>query len=282
MVTQTVVTKSETGQTEESAFLEKEERLAPGYSVLKHIRRGKDCDVYHVWSEERLCGCIGKTLRPDCLKKQSAKNRLIQEGEYLKRLSHPNLVRAYEVYTGPSPVVIQETLTGQTLSHLIKTHRNRRLPLKQLAHLGIQLCSVMHYLHRHEILHLDLKASNIISQPPLAKVIDLSIACTPGEAKKGAGTRQFMAPEQARGDRLTAAADVWGIGAVLYHAATGKAPFTAYDDKRYDQLERQADQVRSHRRMPTDFANIIDRSLHSEPEKRPAVEELMKILKRFK
>jgi len=285
MITQTVLMKNETEQMEqakEPAILKEGEILVAGYSVLEHLRRGKDCDVYHVWSEERLCGCIGKNLRPDRLEKRSARDRLIREGEYLQKLSHPNLVRAYEVYSDPNPVVIQETLTGQTLSHLIKTHRNRRLPLKQLAHLGIQLCSVIHYLHRHDVLHLDVKASNIISQPPLAKLIDLSIACTPGEIKKGAGTRQFMAPEQARGDRLTEAADVWGIGAVFYHAAAGKAPFKAYDDKRYDQLERQANRVRSHRRMPTDFANIIDQCLHPDPEKRPAVEELMKILKRFK
>lgn len=248
--------------------------LISGYQVLNHMQRGKDYDVYNVWSSERHCRCIAKTLRPDRIHKTSSKKHLLREGQYLQTLTHPNLVRAYEVYSEPCPTMIQETLTGETLSHLIQTHKQRRLPLKQLAHLGIQLCSVIHYLHQHGILHLDLKSSNIISQPPLAKVIDLSIAAKPGQKKQGAGTRKFMAPEQARGDELNEAADIWGIGAVLFHAATGKRPFLAYESERYDQLERRADHVHTHRRVPALFADTIDQCLEPEPAERPDIEQI--------
>ncbi|GGB52393.1 protein kinase [Virgibacillus dakarensis] len=265
--------------TDNPAFIKEGDYLFPRYTVIELMRRGKDCDVYHVWSEDRYCSCIGKCLRPDRLEKRAAKERLIREGEYLKRLTHPNLVRAYEVHNDPFPIMIQETLTGQTLHHLVKTQQNRRLSVKQLAHLGAQLCSVMHYLHQEGILHLDLKPSNIINQPPLAKVIDLSIAAQPGEIKKGAGTRQFMAPEQARGDQLTTAADIWGIGAVLFFAATGNAPFQTYDGNRYDQLERCAEKVQTCRRLPANFANIINRSLHPNPLQRPKIEEIASTMK---
>lgn len=255
--------------------------LVPGYEVMEHLHRSNDYDVYHVWSEERYCGCIAKTLLPDRLDEHSARgsvrgsarDRLLSEGELLKKLAHPNLVRAYETFAEPVPAVILETLTGQTLAHLIETHQRKRLPARQVAQLGLQLCSALRYLHRNDLLHLDLKPSNIVAQPPLAKVMDLSIARPPGQGRKGAGTRYYMAPEQARGGHLSPATDAWGVGAVLFEAATGEAPFAAYEEGRYDQLERRAVPIRSRRRLPTSLANAIDCCLEPEPALRPTMEE---------
>ncbi|WP_218775578.1 serine/threonine-protein kinase [Oceanobacillus senegalensis] len=274
------ITKMSAAHTEP---LQKGESLIPGFTVIHHMRRGKDCDVYYVWSEERLTGCIAKTLQPETQENEVMRKRMIKEGEYLKTLSHPNLVRAYEVVESPTPVFIQETLTGETLSHLIRslTSQNEVLPTKQVAHLGMQLCSVVHYLHLHNILHLDIKPSNIISQPPLAKVIDLNLAASPGEVRKGMGTKQYMAPEQARGDVLTTAADVWGIGAVLFFAATGKRPFQSLEDGRYEQLERPAEPVQTYREMDESLANHINRCLQHEPEQRPDLKELHEFLRTF-
>lgn len=261
----------------------KGESLIPGYTVIHHMRRGKDCDVYYVWSEERLSGCIAKTLQPEALQNEDAKKRIIKEGEYLKDLSHPNLVRGYEIITNQAPVLIQETLTGETLSHLIRnlTNQNKVLPVRQLAHLGMQLCSVVHYLHLHNLLHLDIKPSNIISQPPLAKVIDLNLVASPGEVRKGIGTKQYMAPEQAIGDVLTTAADVWGIGAVLFFAATGKRPFQSFEDGRYEQLERPAEPVKTYREMDDFLASHIDSCLRYDANQRPRLSEIYEFLRSF-
>jgi serine/threonine protein kinase len=266
-----------------TAPLQKEDFLFPGYTVIHHMNRGKDCDVYYVWSEERLSGCIAKTVQPHALDNQDAKKRVIKEGEYLKALSHPNLVRGYEIVESPIPILIQETLTGETVSHLIRslTARGEFLPVKQLAHLGMQLSSAVHYLHQNNILHLDLKPSNIISQPPLAKVIDLNLAAEPGEIKKGTGTRQYMSPEQARGDILTKAADVWGIGAVLFFAATGKRPFRSAEDGRYEQLERPAEPVQAHRQMNPSLADLINRCLQENTNERPGTKEIHEFLQLF-
>jgi serine/threonine protein kinase len=260
--------------------------LAPGYRVLEHLHRSRSYDVYGVWSAERCCRCIAKTPAPDMLEKRSARNRLLREGRLLGRLTHPHFVRLYEALKEPQPVLILETLTGETLAHLIH-RRGRRLPLREIAYLGLHLCSAMHYLHRHGLLHLDLKPSNIISQPPLAKVIDLSIARPPGRGRSGVGTVPYMSPEQARGGHLTAAADVWGIGVVLYEAATGRRAFpgsTGSDtehEARYEQLERRADPVREHRRVPPAFAAAVDRCLEPAPADRPAVGELFAQLDRL-
>ena len=167
-----------------------------------------------------------KQPRQDLLGSEKRAHGLLREGRLLGKLTHPHIVRLYETLEEPHPILILETLTGETLSYIIDTSY-RRLPLSSVVNLGLHLCSAMHYLHAHGILHLDLKPSNIVSERGLAKILDLSIARPPGRGKKGAGTKQYMAPEQVRGERVGPATDVWGIGAVLYEAATDVTPFNA-------------------------------------------------------
>ena len=216
--------------------LEEGDTLIENYKVITHMRRGKDCDLYHLWSEERMCSVIGKTVQPNAAAKEKAAARLTREGELITKLSHPNLLRGYELHRGDVPVVIQETLTGETISHLVRQtyKQGEELPLIQLAQFGKQLSSVINYLHSKDILHLDIKPSNIISQPPLAKLFDLNLVTEPGTVRKGTGTKPYMSPEQAKGDPLTAQADVWGIGVVLFFMATCERPFETFDDGRYE------------------------------------------------
>jgi serine/threonine protein kinase len=206
--------------------LEAGAQLLPGYEVVGHLHQSRNYDVYDVFSEERACRCIAKTPRGDLLDDDKVRRALLREGRLLKKLTHPHIVRHYETIKEPYPALILETLTGATLSHIVD-NAYRRLPLAEVAHLGLHLCSAMHYLHGHGILHLDLKPSNIVSERGLAKILDLSIARPPGRARKGAGTRQYMAPEQVLGGTVSPATDVWGIGATLYEAATDETPFNA-------------------------------------------------------
>lgn len=258
------------------------ERLAPGYEVIAHMSRGNNLDVYDAWSEERACRVIAKTPRPDHLEDRRTVRALMREGRLLKKFTHPHIVRAYEVSKEPQPVVILETLTGATLAYLIDT-RPRRLAISEIVHLGLHLCSALHYIHRQGVLHLDLKPSNIISESWLAKIIDLSIARSPGQGEEGTGTDQYMAPEQVTGDHLSPATDVWGVGAVLWEAATGEEPFNAEDEDDeepgYEQLERRIDPIRSYRRVPAAFASLVESCLEPDPAGRPTIEELMKGLK---
>jgi eukaryotic-like serine/threonine-protein kinase len=258
--------------------LEAGEAIAPGYWVIAHLHRSNHFDVYDVWSEERSCRCIAKVPSPDRVDDPTVSRRLFREGQLLKKLTHPHIVRAYETLKVPQPTLIMETLTGATLSYLIET-RQRRLPLTGIAHLGLHLCSAIQYLHRHDILHLDLKPSNVVSERGLAKVLDLSIARPPGRGQKGMATLEYMSPEQARGSILSPATDVWGIGAVLFEAATSEPPFDALDDEdRYDQLERRAEPVRLYRRVPTAFNDLVGGCLEPEPARRPTVAELANVL----
>jgi eukaryotic-like serine/threonine-protein kinase len=247
----------------------------PGYQVIAHFARSNAYDVYDAWSLARGCRVILKTVRPDRRAHDPVVARLLREGRLLSRLTHPNLVRAYEVAVVPRPTVVLETLGGETLAHMLD-RRELGLPPAELGHLGLQLCSALGYLHAEGWLHLDLKPSNMVAEGGRARVIDLSHATRPGRVKAEFGTWCYQAPEQARGGRVGTAADVWGLGGVLFEAATGRC---AFDDENehfdYPQLHRPAAPVGHLRRaLPEALAAAIDACLAPDPEARPALGEL--------
>lgn len=268
-------------------------QLAPGYDTIEHLRRGHDLDVYDVWSQERACRCVIKAVRPDRLDRAGPRERLLAEGRLLQRLTHPHIVRAYEVIEEPMPMVVMETLAGETLGHMID-EREVDLSTPELAQLGLHLSSAIRYLHRHGVLHLDLKPSNVIAECGRAKLIDLSVARPPGPAHAGIGTHWYMSPEQARGGVLGAAADIWGIGAVLFEAATGEPAFddadADYDDDRdesasesldegdYPQLATTARRIDELRPLPAELVELVAACLDPAPGLRPGVDELMRVL----
>jgi serine/threonine protein kinase len=255
-------------------------QLAPGYEIIEHVSRNQALDVYDVWDRERYCRCIAKTLRPDRFGERRATARLQQEGRLLAKFTHPHIVRAYETLRVPQPIVILETLSGETLSVMIE-RRAKGLARTELALLGLHLGSAMRYMHRHGYLHLDLKPSNVIIDQGLAKLLDLSLARPPGAGRRGAGTPCYMAPEQARGERLTTATDVWGLGAVLFEASTRQLPFPDIPAIKYPQLEGTARRVADYRRLPGLLALSIDACLSPLPSERPLVDDLLAVLEQF-
>jgi serine/threonine protein kinase len=244
----------------------------PGYDLGERLARSEVLDVHAAWSHERACPVVIKTLRPDRRGDARAARALRREGALLRRLGHPHLVRAYEVLAEPAPAVVLETLGGETLAHLVR-RRTRRLSVRELGFLGEHLCSAVGYLHGQGYLHLDLKPSNVVADGGRAKLIDLSIARRPGRVRAGLGTWCYLAPEQARGGSVGAAADVWGLGGVLYEAATGACACDG--DEEFPQLVRRAAPVRSLRRLSADFAAAVDGCLEPDPADRPALAELV-------
>ena len=257
----------------EPMVLARGDEVAPGYVVEELLSRGQALDVYAVFSRRRLCSATAKTIRPDRVEVQRVRDRLLLEGHLLETVAHPHLPRAFETIREPVPVVIVETLMGYNLEEIID-FRPRRLPSADLAHLGQQLASALHHLHAAGYLHLDVRPANVMAHAGKATLIDLSIARPPGLVGRGFGTREYMAPEQARGGSVSAATDVWGLGGTLYAAATGVAPFEARDSG-YDQLERSAVPARRlRRRLLPELAALIDQCLRPEPADRPTVQDL--------
>jgi len=257
--------------------------LGPGYRPLELLSRGNDFDVYDAWSERRGCRVIVKTVRDELLGDPGKVALLIREGRLLMRLDHPHIVRCYEAEEdGPRPFIVLETLGGQTLAHMIRV--DGLLEDEEAAHLGLQIGAAVRYLHSHDLLHLDLKPSNAIAENGRARLIDLGLAEPPGPVRAGRGTWCYLAPEQARGETVGPASDVWGLGATLYEAVSGWPPFddperevdgAMDEDIEFPQLVRTARPIREVCATGPRLAAVIMACLRPSPAERPSMEQVL-------
>lgn len=251
--------------------------LAPGRIAVRLLGGGERYESLLAWDERLFSLVVVKVVRPHLVGDRHALKGLAEEVRMLERLRHPVLVRALDaVLEEPRPHVVLEHLEGPRLSTLIRKYGP--VEREQLLPLGLQLFSAIHYLAQEGIAHLDVKPSNIIMGAP-ARLIDLSIA-QPVHALEGKrspiGTDAYMAPEQCdpvgRGP-ITSAADVWGVGATLYHASSGWQPFErpGADDPRFPQLEQVPAPLPE--KLPVELRDLITGCLAPDPEARPSPAE---------
>jgi eukaryotic-like serine/threonine-protein kinase len=257
--------------------LHKGDPLVPGRVVVRLLGGGERYETYLAWDERLLALVVVKVLRPHLVASERALAGLAGEAALLERLRHPVIVRGFAaVLDGERPHVVLEHLEGPRLSTLVRKYGP--LEPEQLLPLGLQLCSAIHYLAGEGIVHLDVKPSNVIMGAP-ARLIDLSIARTLDELRdteRRIGTDAYMSPEQcdpvARG-RVTAAADVWGVAATLYHAASGRPPFDAdRSGVRYPQLQEAPQPLPGP--VAPEFAELIHACLRADPGERPTPAEV--------
>ncbi|MEU6139854.1 serine/threonine-protein kinase [Streptomyces sp. NPDC047081] len=172
-------------------------------------------------------------------------------------------------------------IPGPTLSDHVK--RNGPMPPEQLRRLMAGLAEAMRDIHRVGVVHRDLKPSNVLLAEDGPKVIDFGISRPKDselrtETGKLIGTPPFMAPEQFRRPReVGPAADVFALGSVLVHAATGRGPFDS--DSPYVVAYQVVHDEPDLTGVPEDLAPLVLRCLAKEPEERPTPDELMRELR---
>lgn len=245
--------------------------VMPGYRLRRLIHRGRSFEVYDAWSVERDCPVVVKRARASAT--PASGQRLVREGRRLLGLTHPHLVRAYEVHRLPRPAIVLETLPGQTLGHLF--HETGPLPVHEVAQLGRQLVSVLSYLHAHGIVHADLKPGNATVSDGIVRLIDLSLAQSAGPWRLRAGTPGYLAPEQARRGDVSPATDVWGLGLLLLEAASGEDPFPVGCPE-YDEAGGPVSapmRLRDRRRAPAALDDLLVAMTHMDPAARIALGE---------
>jgi serine/threonine protein kinase len=262
---------------------EEGDELAPGRSVLRALGGGNRFEVMLVWDDRLFAIMVAKVLRPDQVDSSRALQELREEAEALERLAHPVLVRGFDaVLEGPHPHVLIEHLEGWTLRRLIR--KGGPLGLEQLLPLAAHVAAALHYMHEEGWVHLDVKPDNIVMGVP-PRLIDLSIACTVENAARitgSIGTDPYMAPEQCAPERFPGEigppADVWGLGATLYHAVSGSRPFprpkgAAESEERavrFPQLAHEADYLVG---APAALRELIEAMLSFERADRPTAAE---------
>ncbi len=258
------------------------DEIAPGLTSLRRLGGGHRYEAYLAFSEQLWTTCVVKVVRPSRVGDERTIAGLRGEVEMLERLSNPVILRGFGAeLQGMRPHVVLEHLEGPRLSSLVR--RYGTLPAEQLVPLAVQLAAAAHYLAGQGIVHLDIKPSNVIMGAP-PRLIDLSIALTLDNAAKltsPVGTDAYMAPEQCRPAELGpvgSPADVWGLGATLYRAATGKHAFgdrveePSSDLERFPQLE--GDPAPLEGQVEAGLSAPILACLERDPAARPTAREV--------
>ncbi|MCT9006238.1 protein kinase domain-containing protein [Streptomyces rhizosphaerihabitans] len=172
-------------------------------------------------------------------------------------------------------------IPGPTLAEHVK--RNGALSSARLRHLMAGLAEALRDIHRAGVVHRDLKPSNVLLAEDGPKVIDFGIS-RPADSElrtetgKLIGTPPFMAPEQfSRPRHVGPAADVFALGSVIVHAATGSGPFDS--DSPYLVAYQVVHDEPDLTGVPEDLVGLVSRCLAKEPEDRPTPDELMVALR---
>jgi hypothetical protein len=170
-----------------------------------------------------------KVMAPALRGMPDLRARFEREGEALARLHHPGIVKVYELTTEPSLALVMERVEGRELDAILR--EEAPLPLARVQELGAGLLDALAHAHAQGVLHRDLKPTNIlVDGEGRPKLLDFGLARLTGELTLTqpfalAGTPQFMAPEQLRGERVQVPSDLYAVGLILYLAATGVHPF---------------------------------------------------------
>ncbi len=160
--------------------------------------------------------------------------RFLGEGKKQARLSHPNIVSAYDfMYIDGRSYLVMKFIEGESLDELL-FRLQAPMPLAQVQAISTDVLHALQYAHSQNVVHRDIKPSNImIEKGERALVMDFGVAMVVGEKRvtrigMAIGTPHYMSPEQILGtadiDRRT---DIYSFGCVLYQMLTGKAPFEA-------------------------------------------------------
>lgn len=266
--------------------LQEGDQIAAERYALQLLGGGRKYEAYLAFDEELQSLVVAKLLRPHLVRDESALRTMLAEAEALRRLNHPVLLRCFGVEAdGEKPHLVLEHLEGPRLSTLLR--RQKRLALEQAIPLGLQLSSALHYMHRKQMVHLDVKPKNIIMGGP-PRLIDLSVARTFEQAREAAepiGTDAYMAPEQCEPKVMGGMgpeADVYGWGITMYEAITGALPFPKFDledGERFPQLH--LDPLPLTPETPPVLAELIMSCLEKRPEERPFQTDIAERLEPF-
>jgi len=256
------------------------------YRILEKIGAGGQGTVYKATDTKLGRAVVIKVLPPELTVKEANLKRFEREARLASALDHPNICTIFDLndIEGVHFIAMQY-VEGKNVRELVS---GRPLDLRSALSIAIQVADALDAAHSRGIIHRDIKAGNVMVTPSgQAKVLDFGLAklmdgegAGPGgihhtdltELGIPYGTATYAAPEQARGDKVDARADIFSTGVLLYEMLTGTWPFQGKTsiDVRHAVLHNEAAPLHEARPggAPPQLQLILDRTLAKDPRQR--------------
>lgn len=265
--------------------------IAERYEIREHIATGGMASVFKTWDRrvERIVAI--KILRSLDKNDHRAVERFRREARAAAKLAHPNAVTIYDfVEEMGQYFLVMEYIHGPTLKQLIG--QRRQLQPREAIDIASQVCAVLQVAHARGFIHRDIKPQNIMlawtgsgdfsaggtlsDGNTLVKLTDFGIvrvAEDAGLTNSGIvlGTADYLSPEQARGETLTASSDLYSLGVVMFEMLAGQPPFagpTAVSIAMQHASQNPPSLRRFNPTIPRALEQLVMRTLQKEPEDR--------------
>lgn len=251
------------------------------YRLFELLGRGGNGEVYRGLNTKSNLPVAVKVLHPNLISEDTLVDRFFREARVAASLTSSHLVRVHELGLGPegAPFIVMEMLEGQSLAELLRSEGTLSLPAvgTLVEHVAQGLAAA----HASGIVHRDIKPGNLLRTEERGqvtwKIVDFGISklmAGTGTLTQGAllGTPGYMAPEQVNGLDVDERADVFGLGAVVYRAVTGRPPFSGPDPIAVALRSTQQQPLRPSalQKLPHDVDDVLGLALAKDPHERLA------------
>ncbi|HLK62207.1 MAG TPA: protein kinase [Bryobacteraceae bacterium] len=231
------------------------------FRIVKKLGQGSFGEVYRAWDPTLEREVALKLLQPSG--DSDDYKSVLREARLIARVRHPNIVSVYGVDRHDDRVGFwSELIDGKTLSSLIDTQGP--FSPTETALIGVELASALSAVHAAGLLHRDIKTSNAMRESGgRIRLLDFGLSHEHGTGIAFAGTPHYMAPELLSGGRPSVASDIYALGVVLYHLATGRYPPEHEASTSGSLLDLRPD-------LPPGFVKVVETATDRDPKKRYA------------
>ncbi|MCH5206702.1 MAG: Stk1 family PASTA domain-containing Ser/Thr kinase [Oscillospiraceae bacterium] len=251
-------------------------KLDGRYELLELIGVGGMADIYRARDIQEDEIVAVKILKTEFAGSDEFLRRFRNESKAIALLSHPNIVKIYDVgFTDKVQFIVMEYVDGITLTDYIE--QQGVLKWRDAVHFTVQVLKALMHAHDRGIVHRDVKSSNImLLRDGTIKVMDFGIARFNREnnktmSEKTIGSVHYISPEQARGDITDERSDIYSVGVALYEMLTGKKPFdgdtpVAIALKHMQSTPKKPTEINE--TIPEGLEQIVLRAMQKEPSAR--------------